>query len=440
MLRNKHCAIVKKVHLEQKKIQAVVFVSLIALTPLEAQAYLDPGTGSMLLSVLVGAVSSAYFLIRRLPGMVRAAYFRLAGKKDDLKGNGIVFYSEGRTYWSTFRPVLAALAARKTHVTYLTSDEGDPVFQSGWDEYVKARFIGKGNAAYTALGFLQADLFVLTTPGIDVLQIKRSAGVRKYIHLVHAIGDIHTYKFYSFDYYDAVYCAVPGQIKSLRALEASRQTKAKELRLLGCAYLDGLVERKQREGVRLEERTVLVAPTWGRNGLLSKTGARVPLQLEKAGYHVIVRPHPQSFISDKGVMQEVLEAIAGHEGIEVDRDPDGFKSLSRAAAMVSDISGVIFDYAFVFLRPVVSVGEGPIKDGYEAWELKHEAWEQGILSRIGEHVEAGEEDKLEAVLERVMKRRGEYEEAIREIRDETVENFGRAGEPIAQALLEEKAR
>lgn len=59
-------------------------------------------------------------------------------------------------------------------------------------------------------------------------------------------------------------------------------------------------------------------------------------------------PHPQSFVSDKAVIEDVLKAIDGNDAIELDRNPDGFVSLSRASAMVSDISGVIFDYAFVF--------------------------------------------------------------------------------------------
>ena len=42
-------------------------VAILAYQPINAWAYLDPGTGSMLLSVVVGLVSSAYFLIRRLP-------------------------------------------------------------------------------------------------------------------------------------------------------------------------------------------------------------------------------------------------------------------------------------------------------------------------------------------------------------------------------------
>lgn len=205
------------------------YALLMLCAPLDAYAYLDPGTGSMLLSVFVGLISSAYFLIRKLPSLLRALFFKFTGKKDDLKNNSIVFYAESAAYWSTFKPILECLAKKQVHVTYLTSAENDPVFSAGLNEYVRAKFIGKGQTAYTALGFLEADVFVLTTPGIDVLQIRRSPGVKKYIHVVHAVGDIHTYKFYSFDYYDAVYCAGPAQAKSLRDLEALRKTQTKEL-------------------------------------------------------------------------------------------------------------------------------------------------------------------------------------------------------------------
>lgn len=161
-------------------------IALALYCPINAWAYLDPGTGSMLLSVLIGLTSSGYFLIRKLPGMMRSVFFKIKGKEDDLKNNSIVFYAESAAYWSTFKPVLQALAKRQTRVTYLTSDENDPVFNSGLEKWVHAKFIGKGQTAYTALGFLEADVFVLTTPGIDVLQIRRSAGVKKYVHIVHA--------------------------------------------------------------------------------------------------------------------------------------------------------------------------------------------------------------------------------------------------------------
>ena len=64
-------------------VDRVLKISAITLTlycPLNAYAYLDPGTGSMLLSVLIGLTSSAYFVIRKLPSMILSMFFMFSGK------------------------------------------------------------------------------------------------------------------------------------------------------------------------------------------------------------------------------------------------------------------------------------------------------------------------------------------------------------------------
>lgn len=422
-----------------KNLSLVFAAAALAYAPVNAWAYLDPGTGSMLLSVVVGLVSSAYFVARRLPSAARSLWYRMTGRKDVLQKNGIVFYAESASYWSTFEPVVASLVKRGVPVTYLTSDEKDPVFSAGFGDLVKARFIGKSNTAYTALGFLEADLFVLTTPGIDVLQIRRSPGVKKYIHIVHAAGDIHTYKLFSFDYYDAVFCSGPGQAKSLRALEALRNTKAKDLPVVGCPYFDLLAARAALEPRTADPKTILVAPTWGKNGLLTRTGSLVPKLLAEAGFTVILRPHPQSFISDKDVIAKVQQELAGFANITWDKNRDGFESLAKASLMVSDVSGVILDFAFVFLRPVITVGAGPMKDGFEAWEIPHEAWETEALTVLGRRVAAGKEGEIPAMVHELLSNANLQREKILALRSQELVNFGHAGEAAAEALLTELA-
>ena len=54
----------------------ITFVILsVLLEPQAAHAYLDPGTGSMLLSVFVGLISGVYFVIRKLPSTLRSLFF-----------------------------------------------------------------------------------------------------------------------------------------------------------------------------------------------------------------------------------------------------------------------------------------------------------------------------------------------------------------------------
>lgn len=102
--------------------------TLLWAAPQDAHAYLDPGTGSMLLSIVVGLASSGYFFIRRLPSLIRQAVFRMKGDDKALRSGGIVFYAESPAYWGTFEPVLRALSEVGQSVTYLTSAENDPVF------------------------------------------------------------------------------------------------------------------------------------------------------------------------------------------------------------------------------------------------------------------------------------------------------------------------
>ena len=423
--------------MRKHSVLTLLCLAILCYQPIDAFAYLDPGTGSMLLSVIVGVVSSAYFFIRRLPSLIRSTFFKFSGNKDDLKNNSIVFYAESKTYWSTFKPVLEVLAQKKQKVTYLTSDENDPVFNSGLDEWVHAKFIGKGQTAYTALGFLEADVFALTTPGVDVLQIRRSPGVKKYVHILHAIGDIHYYKLYSFDYYDIVFCSSIAQQKSIRVLEEKRKTLPKSLPLLGCPYLDLFVARAKNDVLAPEINTILVAPTWGKNSLLKKSGGQlIPTMLAKQGYRVIFRPHPQSLISEPEMIQQLKENYAQFPDIEWDTKPDGFHSLQRAQLMISDISSVIFDFAFVFLKPVISVGHGPVKDGFEAWHIPHPAWEMKILDDLGKHFPDINEREILATVPLLIQNKKTIANRIETIRSEFVVNFGNAAEPVASALLD----
>lgn len=412
-----------------------VAILLLAL-PSPAYAYLDPGTGSMLLSVLIGLLSTAYFLLRKVPGVLRAALFKATHKSTQFGHRHIVIYGESANYWGTFRPLLEEFGRRGVPVEYLTSSEDDPCFTANLPECITCRFIGKGNAAYTALNFLEADVLVLTTPGVGVLQIRRSKGVKKYIHVLHAIGDMHNYKLFSFDYYDAVICNGDYQVKSIRALEALRGTTPKELPIAGCPYLDGLVAKREAMGnVGPDANCVLVAPTWGRLSMLTRYGAAVPRALAEAGFDVILRPHPQSFISDAGLMERLQKELAPYKNITWDRNPDGFYSLSRASVLISDYSSVIFDFAFVFFRPVITFyTDEHNPDSFEAFDLPHPRWNSQVLADLGITTPEPDLERLPELV-RNLAADAEWSARIRAIRDENIANFGCAAKPVVDVIL-----
>lgn len=417
------------------KIPVALALLLLAL-PSPAYAYLDPGTGSMLLSVFIGLLSAGWFMVRKIPDVFRGLVFKATGKAGFLERKHIVIYGESANYWGTFRPLLEEFGRRGVAVEYLTSTEDDPCFTAPLPDCVTCRYIGKGNAAYTALNFLKADALVLTTPGVGVLQIRRSKGVGKYIHVLHSVGDIHYYKLFPFDYYDAVICNGEYQIKSLRYLEALRGTKAKELPIAGVPYLDGLVARRDALGENTPDpNCVLIAPTWGKLSMFNRYGSAVPRILAEAGFDVILRPHPQSYISDIKLMEQMEIELSGYRNITWDKNPDGFASLRRAAVMISDYSTVIFDFAFVFFRPVITLyDDNRDPGGFEAFDLPHTRWNTTVLKDIGIPLTAPDLEELPTLVRRLAKE-NEWPDRIRQVRDANVANFGCAAGPVVDAIL-----
>jgi hypothetical protein len=408
--------------------------------PARAEAYLDPGTGSMLLSALVGVAATLLFLLKTL-------YYRLAGTAHRLRGTrapraagGLVFYSEGSRYWNTFKPVLESLDALGQKALYLTSDPEDPGLSHPL-RHGEARYIGKGNRAFAVLNMLEADICVLTTPGLDVLQIRRSPGVRHYAHLVHAVTDMAIYKLFSFDYFDSVLCSGRHQMRSLRHLERLRGTREKLLLETGCPYLDVLADKVRSlpafplSGTKGEGPRLLLAPTWGANGLLSRFGERLLEPLVRNGFPVTVRPHPQSFLSEKALLERLRDRFASHANLRWDSAPDGFAAMAESDVLISDLSGIVFDYAFVLERPVISVRFTPDTRGLEAGDLPWPAWELGILPELGAHVPPEAVAHLPEVIASLPG--GEaFRLRMRTLREESLFQYGRAGETAARQLLD----
>lgn len=389
--------------------------------------YLDPGTGSLLFSVVMGLVTTAFFLIKSLYYKAIGRTLTVIGKQTSFDNERfpLVLYSEGRQYFSSFQPLLAEIKRRKLPCTFLTSDSEDPGLQYA-NETIRTKFIGAGHKAWGFLNNLHADVCLMTTPGLDVLQIKRSKTVRHYSHFIHSPTDKAFNRPYSFDYFDSVLICGEHQSRTIKYLEQLRGTQVKQLLATGCVYYDFMVEKKSEMELNVghsDNLCVLVAPTWGQNGLLHKYGVKVLRPLLDAGLEVIVRPHPQSFISEPDLIEEVRNQLVSYGNLQWDRDSDPMHSMARSTIMLSDISGIIFDYAFLFEKPVLSVEFQPEKRGTEANDIPYDPWELTVLNIIGKQLKENEFDALPKIVASFCGNE-EQKQAIRQLRQQSVVHFG----------------
>lgn len=354
--------------------------------------YIDPGTGSMLFSIFIGLAAASYFLFRTL--LIRVKFIFTGRKARNAKKYQIVIYSEGRHYWNVFSPVLEALERRAQPAHYLTSAADDPFFEKRY-ECITGEYIGEGNKAFTRLNFLDADICLMTTPGLEVYQLKRSKSVRHYAHILHDTGDVTCYRLFGIDWFDSILLSGEYQKADIRSLEEIRGTRVKQLPVTGSTYLDVYNEKiKTLPREDNHQCTVLISPSWGPGTLLNRFGEKLIDPLITAGRSIIIRPHPQSLKHEKQILNRLHEKYKNVSAVSWDYSPENLTALSQSDIMISDFSGIIFDYVFLFNRPVLYHNTGFNMEMYDAGDLDHKPWKFGAVERFGA---ALDEDMLDHI-------------------------------------------
>ncbi len=349
--------------------------------------YIDPGTGSMLFAIFIGIVTSLVFLVK---GLILKIKFLLHGGRAEVTKERYpyVIFSDSKRYWNVFQPICEQFEQRGISVEYLTASPDDPALTQEY-EYVHCQFIGENNKAFARLNMMDAGILLSTTPGLDVYQWKRSKYVGWYVHTFHAVDEGTGYRMFGMDYYDAVLLTGTFQEKYIRKLEELRGLPQKELVVTGSTYMDALKEKleraqKQESGKKQDEgKTVLLAPSWGESSILSKYGTEILQALSTTGYHIIVRPHPQSLVSEKAILEPLQNAFSDTTVVEWNYDNDNFEVLRKADVMITDFSGIIFDYALVFGKPVIYADTSFDSAPYDAAWIEEPLWRFEVLKKLG---------------------------------------------------------
>lgn len=351
--------------------------------------YIDPGTGGMLFTVFFAIFGVVFFSARTAFDKIK---FKISGGKQakiSKEKIPLVIFSDHKRYWTTFEPIVEELEKRQQKTVYLTCSEDDPALSKKY-EHITCEFIGEGNKAFAKLNILNAAVVLSTTPSLDVFQWKRSKNVNCYIHIPHAASDITLYRMFGIDHYDAFILSGEYQVKQIRKLEELRDIKPRDIELCGIPYMDEMKKRLENQESAPEqdqtehERTVLLAPSWGESGILSRFGETLIDSLIATGYKVIVRPHPQSFTSEKALVDKLMDKYNDTSKVTWNRDNDNFDVLNHSDILISDFSGVMFDYTLVFDKPILyTKTEDFKKNPYDAYWIDEPLWTFEILPSLG---------------------------------------------------------
>lgn len=395
--------------------------------------YIDPGTGSMLFTILIGVIGASIYSLRMLWIKIR---FKLSGGKvqADTQSPSFVIFTDDKRYWKIFEPVCREMDKRGKDVVYMTCSEDDPALQNPYP-HIKAEYVGNENKAFARLNFMNATMVLSTTPGLDVYQWKRSKQVKYYVHIPHAASEITLYRMFGIDYYDAILLSGEYQAQDIRNLEKLRGLPEKELVKIGIPYMDEMAARLEKEGPAPDHpRTVLLAPSWGQSAIFNVYGGKILDVLLKTGYHVIVRPHPQSFKSEKEMIEKLMKDYPESDQLEWNRDTDNFDVLRRSDILISDFSGVIFDFTLVYDKPVIYTNPQFDLSLYDAWWLKTPLWTTTALPRLGCQLTEDNMENLKELIDSCISD-PKYAEGRRSVKAETWEHCGEGAERAAEYLI-----
>ena len=396
--------------------------------------YIDPGTGSMLFTILISVIGVAAYSLKMLFIKFK---FKLGGGKKGVADEKIPFviFADDKRYFKVFEPVCREMNNRGKDILYLTMSEDDPAFNLELPHF-KAEYLGSENKAFTRLNFLNASVLLSTTPGLDVYQWKRSKGVDCYVHIPHAASEITLYRMFGIDYYDTILLSGQYQADDIRNLEKLRELPQKELVKIGIPYMDEMAARFEKEGnAPAHEKTVLLAPSWGQSAIFSVYGSKILDVLLKTGYHIIVRPHPQSFTSEKDILEKLMKQYPESDQLEWNRDTDNFDVLRRSDILISDFSGVIFEFCLIYDKPVIYTDPKFDLSLYDAWWLDTPLWTISALERLGCQLTEDNMGNLKELIDSCLNDL-QYAEGRRQVKNETWENCGNGAVLAADYLIQ----
>ena len=398
--------------------------------------YIDPGTGSMLFTILLGVLGTAFYFLRN--AFVKLKFVFSGGKVKDTSDEKlpIVIFSDHKRYWNVFEPICDEFEKRKQKVVFMTASEDDPGLDKKY-EYIESEFIGEGNKAFSRLNMLKANIVLSTTPSLDVFQWKRSRDVDFYIHIPHAPNDITLYRMFGLDFYDAILLSGEYQGEQIRKLEEIRNLPKKEIEYVGIPFMDEMKKRldgMKKDDKKSDEKTVLLAPSWGESGILSKYGEKLIDALVDTGYNIVVRPHPQSFTADKNLLDKLMKKYPDGDKFSWNRDNDNFEILNKSDILISDFSGVFFDYALVFDKPIIYTDYQFVKDPYDCFWIDEELWTFKTIRNIGKELTLENIDSIKELIDECVDSK-EFEENRNIAREETWMHQGKGAKRTVEYVL-----
>ena len=359
-------------------------------------------------------------------------FFSVVNKK-------LVFYSEGSGFYKYYKGTIEYLLEH-TNITihYITSDFNDKIFElAEKNDKIRAYYIGE-KKLITLMMKMDADIVVMTTPDLETYHIKRSY-VRKdieYIFVMHDMGSFNlTNRNGAVDHFDTVFCTGKHQKEEVEKIEIAKNLPKKTTVEAGYDLLDDMIKDYENNKTVTKRPQILIGPSWQVDSIMDSCIDDILEGFKNSEFDVIVRPHPQNVRHKAEKCEALKEKYKEYSNISVQTDFSSNSTVFDAAILVTDWSGICFEYAYTTKRPVIFI-DTPMKVMNPEYKMIDTVPINIMLrNEIGKSIAMEDAKSTIDVAREMIANADSYSDKIEAFRNEYVYNLGHSAEISAKYII-----
>ena len=301
--------------------------------------------------------------------------------------NQITFYSETANDWQHLSGIINELIKKTDFkILYICSDQNDYGLNFKAKNF-NSYLVNNRYLLTWLFKNIRSKVMLMTLPDLNQYYLKRSRHSVHYIYVPHTLSSLHSiYRKGAFDYFDTLFCVGPYHIAEARKLEDIYKLKKKKLIEFGYSKIDNLIQNyKNFDKKKLDKICFLIAPTWGDNCIINNGKViEVIDHLKSLGHQIILRPHPITVRESKSIINKIISRYKDYPNFSYEPDTDSNQTLFKSDVMVSDWSGVAYEFAFALKKPVLFVDTPRKIKNIDYDKIGIEAFEYYAREMVGE--------------------------------------------------------
>ena len=336
----------------------------------------------------------------------------------------IVFYAENKASMNHFKLLISEITKKMNlEICYVTSVKNDPILISK-NKKIKSFYIGDGIARTKFFLNLTAKILIMDMPDLDIFHIKRSKVYPvHYIYIFHSMFSTHSYlREHAIDNYDTIFCVGKHHENEIKETEKFYKLKEKKLVQYGYGRLDTLLKEKEIfQKTELNPKLILITPSYGKNNLLEICGIEIIEFLLQSNFKVVLRPHFKILRDSDDLINLIENKFGKNPNFILEKGVIPTNLFHNSICLISDWSGISFEYAFTFERPVIFIDVPKKILNPNSNNLTNQPIEISLRNQIGHVISPNNLESITDILNKI-EDNDLFSKKIQEIRSQTVYN------------------